>query len=118
LARTILVVDDDHELRTALADLLEIEGYHVVQTANGAEALEVLRQGLRPALVILDLMMPVMDGSQFLSEIGRDSALAGLRVVVMSASRRTDVGGYEFWPKPGPVEGLLAIIQRHCGADA
>ena len=85
-SRTILVVDDDQDLRDAIADILSDEGYRVGQAGNGAEALTYLRTHEKPDLILLDLMMPVMDGLQFRREQRRDPLLAEIPVVVLTAA--------------------------------
>jgi CheY-like chemotaxis protein len=82
-ARPILVVEDDDNSRLMMATLLEAKGYPVVTAANGAEALAMARQ-YRPCLILLDLIMPVMDGLQFRAEQLADSGLSSIPVVVVS----------------------------------
>jgi CheY-like chemotaxis protein len=114
-SRTILVVEDDPEVRAAVADILTAEGFRVVEAIHGLEALRLLRAGLRPSVILLDLAMPVMDGFAFLKERGRDPQLAALPVVVTSAaSSRRDLRGHDFIPKPAPLETFLAVIARNC----
>src|SRR5438270_7170536 len=83
--RSILLVEDDAATREALALILGTEGYRVTGAANGAEALGVLRSAPPPDLILLDLMMPIMDGWQFRREQVRDAALSAIPVVVLSA---------------------------------
>ena len=86
VVRPILVVDDDRELSEALAEFLRDEGYSVLTAANGAEGLRLMRQGTLPGLVLLDLLMPVLDGVRFRLRQIADPSLAGVPVIVMSAS--------------------------------
>jgi CheY-like chemotaxis protein len=81
---TVLVVEDDSELREILTSVLEREGHQVLQASNGREALEVLRSN-EPALVLLDLMMPVMSGPELLEVMLSDARLRRVPVVVVSA---------------------------------
>src|SRR5580765_7790969 len=85
LGVSILLVEDDFDMRDALIPILEYAGHHVVGAANGREALEQLRAGPKPSLILLDLMMPVMNGTEFRAEQLRDPALASIPVVVVSA---------------------------------
>jgi CheY-like chemotaxis protein len=112
---TILVVDDDRELREAVADLLVDEGNTVVQATNGLEALVYLRSHRPPSLVLLDLAMPVMDGWQCLRELRADPALAGIPVVVVSGEGRetAPVPADRFLKKPFNVPELFAMVHRH-----
>jgi chemosensory pili system protein ChpA (sensor histidine kinase/response regulator) len=82
---TILVIDDDEGIRTALAEVLELFGYQVAVAADGQEGVELLEVGLEPNAIVLDLMMPRMDGWAFLSHIRSDPKFQDLPVVVTSA---------------------------------
>ena len=84
-AAPILLVEDDPELREALALVLESDGYVVVTAADGVEALERLHDRLRPRVIVLDLMLPVMDGFEFRVRQTEDPELAGIPVIVLSA---------------------------------
>ncbi len=111
--RRVMVVEDDEGIRDALCDLLAAEGYEVVPAFNGADALERLRSGVRPDVILLDLMMPVMDGWAFRAEQRRDPALAEIPVVVITASRNADVASLEpraFLRKPIDFDELLKAI--------
>jgi CheY-like chemotaxis protein/signal transduction histidine kinase len=112
--RTVLVVDDDYDLRETMRDVLEDEGYIVETASNGQEALDCLRDGNSPEVVVLDLMMPVMDGWHFLDELKREPALADIPVVVMSASQEglRGLGAKEFLSKPLDYHKLVATVDR------
>jgi CheY-like chemotaxis protein len=115
----VLVIEDDDDLREAIADVLQDEG-HVVRTArNGREALDYLRAHPAPCMILLDLMMPVMTGDQFRAAQLADPALAAVPVVVMTASndgrqRAEKMHALEYLAKPVMVPRLLDTIQRHC----
>ena len=81
----ILVVEDDGDVREALVQLLEFEGYRVTSATNGRDAIDQLRAGAAPNLILLDLMMPVMDGPQFRAAQLGDPGLAAIPVIVLSA---------------------------------
>ena len=117
--RHVLVVDDDPDIRSAIADILELRGYQVTAAANGLEALEQLRQGLRPCVILLDLMMPILNGWEFCAEQRRDAALAALPVVVISGDGSTnrkaaDLGVTEFLRKPLELAAILEVVGLHC----
>jgi CheY-like chemotaxis protein len=118
--RTILVVDDDASIREALADLLGDEGYRVTTATNGAEALSLLRppDELRPCVILLDLMMPVMNGQEFYLEQQRDPALAAIPIVVISAdgnvALKASAFGGEYLAKPVRLETVLGVLGRIC----
>jgi CheY-like chemotaxis protein len=114
---SILLVEDDFDLRDALIPILEHEGHHVVGAANGREALDQLRAGAKPSLILLDLMMPIMNGAEFRAEQLRDPALASIPVVVVSADpaarRKAEVmGAVGCLEKPMDIDALLAQVRR------
>jgi CheY-like chemotaxis protein len=119
-ARTILVVDDDAEIRESIADLLRDEGYQAIVAAHGREALEQLRGGQRVELIVLDLMMPVMDGWQFLDERARDAAFKHIPVVVVSATPETlqPPDTCAFVRKPMRLDDLLQVIAHELDPGA
>jgi CheY-like chemotaxis protein len=82
----VLVVEDEADLRSALAELLAIWGYRVSTARDGREALERLRAGKDPVLVLLDLQMPVMNGDELLDEVARHPPQRPLRIIVLSAN--------------------------------
>jgi CheY-like chemotaxis protein len=83
--RRVLIVEDDRDTREMLGRFLELEGFEVETASNGRQALDVLRSAGADAIV-LDLMMPVMDGWQFRAEQRRDPSLSGIPVVVVTAA--------------------------------
>jgi two-component system, chemotaxis family, chemotaxis protein CheY len=108
-----MVVDDDIGSLAALADILSLEGYRVETMSNGQEALDHLRgEAEPPAIVILDLFMPVMDGWQFLAEIKNDAGLAQLRipVIVVTAFNAKVNEAHTVIRKPIDLERLLHTI--------
>jgi len=116
----ILVVEDDPDIRFGLAVLLEDEGYEVLTAANGREALARLHTlSVLPSLILLDLMMPDMDGWEFRAEQRRDAVLATIPVIILSAAgdlaaRTTKLGAVGVMQKPVQVSDLLKAIKRHC----
>jgi CheY-like chemotaxis protein len=116
---TILVVDDDDEIRRTIADVLEDEGYRVDLAENGQEALALIDPSRPPLVILLDLMMPVMDGWGVLAALRADPALAGIPVVIISAfGARAPVPALdviEVIAKPLTIERLLAAVSR-CAA--
>ncbi len=114
--RVILVVDDDTDLRETLGELLSNEGYDTRLCENGRAALEFLRQGGRPELILLDLMMPEMNGWQFREEQLKDAALRGIPVIVMTASRGFDghaILAEEILYKPVGLGELIEAVERN-----
>ncbi len=82
----VLLVNDHAYLRDALATFLAVNGLEVVVAEHGQEALDQLRGGLRPSVILLDLAMPVMDGATFRKQQLEDSELAAIPVVIVSVS--------------------------------
>jgi CheY-like chemotaxis protein len=115
--RTILVVDDDTDLRETIGELLVEEGYDARLYENGRAALESLRSGeLEPKLILLDLMMPEMNGWQFREEQLRDERLRDIPVVVMTASRGLEanpITAQEVLLKPLGLGELVDAIARN-----
>jgi CheY-like chemotaxis protein len=114
---TVLHVEDDPDIRDVVCELLEAEGYEVVQAPHGQRALELLQAGLRPCVVLLDLMMPVMDGATFLARLRAIPSLAALPVVIVSASRPVP-GAVAVLGKPFELDALLGTVRRFRAAAA
>lgn len=112
----ILLVDDDSDLRRAMVDLLASDEYTAVGVPNGLEALEWLGSAERPPrLILLDLMMPVMDGWQFRKAQLEDPVLAAIPVAILSAKGNDPVDdGVEVLQKPIRPQLLLEFVARHC----
>jgi CheY-like chemotaxis protein len=117
--RHILLVEDDADCRACMKSLLELEGYVVHTAADGAEALKRLRSGLEPGLILLDLMMPGMDGFQFRKEQLRDPKLSAIRVVVYSGHHDANANAALLEPtayiqKPIDLDSFLNLVSAHC----
>lgn len=112
---TVLVVDDDEGIRTAMAEILELLGYEVSVAADGQEAVEMLKVGLEPRAIVLDMMMPRMDGWTFLSRIRADPRFRELPVVVASAVVGECPAGADAWlQKPFDLADLDREVARLC----
>jgi CheY-like chemotaxis protein len=120
----ILVVEDDDAIRTLVAEVLMDDGYQVREATNGAEALERLKEQ-RPDLIVLDLMMPVMDGWTFVNECRRIRSCGEVPIVVTSAShdlprtaeQLSALGVRTCLAKPFELDGLLALVERYAPAS-
>lgn len=115
----ILIIEDDTDTREALKFFLETYGYGVVLADDGADGLAKLHAGLRPSLILLDLMMPKKNGFQFRVEQAMDSELSEIPVVVYSGNpdacrREAVVGAVAHLRKPIEVEKLLQVVRAHC----
>jgi CheY-like chemotaxis protein len=114
----ILVVDDDHDLRESLRDVLEEEGFATIGACNGKEAIDILRGGGHPLprVILLDIMMPVMTGLDVVERIRREVAFAKTPVVFMTAFRtlvKTDEKSRVLY-KPFSIDGVLSAIRNAC----
>ena len=109
-----LVVEDDHLIREAIAEALDEEGFEVVEAANGKEALDKLHAE-RASLVLLDLMMPVMDGWQFREAQLHDPELSHIPVVVLSAVKDENVPAERHFSKPCDLDELLDTVWEFTG---
>lgn len=115
----VLLVEDDEAIRDTLGEVLQEEGYGVVTAVHGAQALEKLLAGLRPQIILLDLMMPVMDGWQLLQQLHRNEHLGTIPVVVVSAARDSlPMGASRYLHKPLDIDTLLDAIAEHCQPGA
>jgi CheY-like chemotaxis protein len=121
-AHSILLVEDDDFIRQEISEALEDEGYRVATAAHGKEALAILAEGARPSVVLLDLMMPVMNGWQFRQAQAHHPAYSGIPVVVVTAAgSRADIPPIEahgWLAKPLDLERLLETIQPFCRAGS
>ncbi len=117
----VLLVDDNDDAREALAFLIEQDGCEVIQARNGRDALRRLEQGLQPCLILLDLMMPQLDGWAFRGEQRKLPGGEDVPIVIYSASptvaadaRQLGVAGW--LEKPLDFDALLTTVRRYCGS--
>ena len=117
----VLLVDDDFAILDGVSDFLESEGYFVVPASNGIDALNQLRSGLRVDAIVLDVMMPIMDGWDFRAEQLADPSLREIPVVVISAcgfahdTLLHQFKAHEVLPKPLEVDDFLRALHNVCG---
>jgi CheY-like chemotaxis protein len=115
---SVLVVDDSHDTRVELRELLEDEGYSVITACTGREALAFLRGASPPALALVDLWMPIMDGAELAQWVRADPDLARLPLVLITAQApAAEVRALvdEFLRKPFGREELLEVVERYAG---
>lgn len=115
----ILVVDDDDDLREGLAEILEDEGLGVATASNGREALVYLRSHEAPAVILLDLMMPVMNGPELRAILLEDTSLSSIPVILLTAAhdgraQAARLGAAGYFSKPIRFEKLLEAVREHC----
>jgi CheY-like chemotaxis protein len=114
----VLVVEDDADVREALLMLLEQEGIGALGAANGLDAIDCIEEGFRPHLILLDLMMPVMDGERFLRLRLNDTRLREIPVVVVSALQRmrgdpAELNVDAIIPKPVDPARVIATVRQY-----
>jgi CheY-like chemotaxis protein len=121
-AGPILIVEDDPDIRSAMTMILKSEGYEVAGASEGREALDRLREPSRPCLILLDLMMPRMDGFELRVQQMQDPTLADIPVIVFSAGADLErkvaplrVDGY--LEKPVDIPVLLELVGSRCAKD-
>ncbi|AZZ37169.1 hypothetical protein CIK05_10340 [Bdellovibrio sp. qaytius] len=112
----ILVVDDDDAVRFAMQTALEFEGYEVFTAENGQAALDFLQHAPRPCVILLDLMMPVMDGWTFALQLEKDEKLADIPIVVVSAfgDQAQTINAKTIFKKPVNLKELFATVKKWC----
>lgn len=118
--KTIMVVDDDESIRSILEISLELEGYNVVTATNGKEALKLLVKSESCQLILLDLMMPVMNGWEFVEEIEKLRIYSNIPIILVTASgdSATDINVHKIVCKPIPLIDLLKIIGESIALSA
>jgi len=113
-SKFVLIVDDDPDLLDVTSFVIEDEGMAVETARNGEEALSLLRSGRLPTLILLDLMMPVMNGREFLAAVANDPLLEGIPVVVLTATEHTEIpGARAVLTKPMDLKELLQVVERY-----
>src|SRR5262245_42665914 len=120
--RRILLVEDCFSTREQVSMILGCLGYLVSTASNGEEAIEKLRSYACPDLILLDLLMPVMDGWALREELQRNETWATIPVIVLSGAGEAagwteSLNGAIFLQKPVETAELLRAVQRCCGGD-
>ncbi|MES2306342.1 MAG: response regulator [Gemmatimonadota bacterium] len=112
---TVLVVDDEYDLVQTLRDVFVDEGFNVRTVSNGRDALIYMREApVKPCLVILDLVLPILDGNAVYAIMKTDPALASVPVLVSTSDPSRAPVGAEVMPKPITLEALLSNVERFC----
>ncbi len=118
--KTVLLVEDDLSLRTSLSELLQADGYRALAAGNGFEAVDLLRHEPHPDLILLDLMMPVMNGWAFLKYRNEHPVLSSVPVVVTTGWKEVPgeaevIGVQGYLRKPLDPKEVAATVRKHCG---
>lgn len=112
-----MVVEDDPDIRACMREILEDEGYSVCTAAHGAEALALLAKGGRPCVMLVDLLMPVMDGIELIERLRLDEELGKIPIVAVSAAAAIEPPeGTLLLRKPVGYDAILAVVEAWCGA--
>ena len=114
----VMIVDDEVDIRSMIRLALELKGYNVVEASDGRDALRQLREGARPGLILLDLMMPGMNGWDFRDQQARDPELAEIPVLVFTGDTRItqkvrELGAAGYVKKPVGFHSLQAVVEKH-----
>ena len=117
--KTLLIVDDEQDVRETLSEALELSGYQSSSVSNGEEALKALMRPEKPSLILLDLMMPVMDGLEFMKAKELIPELVDIPVIIISADLRAEskIAGFKvagYIRKPISLDNLLKTVARYC----
>ena len=114
---TVLIVEDDQDTREMLTSFLQLEGYLTETATNGREALDRLAGGITANVIVLDLMMPVMDGWQFRRRQIEDAQLSKIPTIVVSAAgrdRMAQISADAYLAKPIDMDELLSRVSQLC----
>ena len=118
-SRDILVVEDSRVVRDMLAHIIQDEGYRVTGCSHAMEALDHLHRSPPPRLILLDLVLPYMQSSEFLQELQRDPRLADIPVVIISSYAYDEpqplAHTVAYLEKPLDLEQLMGIVRQYCG---
>jgi CheY-like chemotaxis protein len=118
---TVLVIEDDDAARIGLAAMLYPQGYHVAVARSGQAALELLDRDLHPSVILLDMIIPGLDGWQFLARLQKNKNLSSIPVVIMTglgiacSEWALSLGAVDLVRKPIEIDSLLEIVRRHVG---
>ena len=117
-SKSVLIVEDDPDIREVLEEMLDAGGHRVVTATNGAEGLAALELVAAPAVILLALMMPVMSGVAFLEELARRGDRVGDRVLLISANETVEraaqlPGVVGYVKKPFDLDEVLSLVERH-----
>lgn len=115
MKHTVLVLEDEVDLRELIQEALELNGYAVVAVSDGQEALDVMGSIEHICLVVLDLIMPRMNGWDFFARLRERPELAGVPVVVHSSSpTQAPAGVTRVLRKPVQLDRLLSVVHEYC----
>lgn len=115
-SKNILIVEDDKEIREAMKDALEIEGYNVTTASNGNEGLTTLRAHHDTCMILLDLLMPSMSGREFMDIVRKEEIISTIPIFIHSsvANKENTTGAAGWIKKPADLSVILDAVKVHC----
>lgn len=115
--KTVLIVDDEEAIRETLRMTLELEGYEVHTAEHGRAALEALEGTPRPGVILVDLMMPIMNGWDFIAAVMQDCRFSTIPILVLTAfpDRAGALPAQSVLSKPISLDVLLSVVHDYCG---
>ena len=121
MERTILIIEDEKLIIVSTQMVLEAAGFRVESAMNGEEGIAKARE-LNPALILLDIMMPGIDGWETLTRLKRDPETAGISVIIFTArehsrghQKSTEMGAADYFRKPFEPDELIELVEKHVG---
>lgn len=114
--KNVLIIEDDQDIRESIKDALEMEGYTVTVATNGKEGLDSLKNNAQSCIILLDMIMPLMGGREFLDIIKKDLNLSLIPVFIHSAvaNKNNTEGSVGFIKKPADLEEILNVVKNYC----
>jgi CheY-like chemotaxis protein len=119
MPKTVLIVDDDTDIRNGLEELLQTEGYYTMAVASGQQALATLNDQ-RPCLIIADFLMPDMNGIELAQALQSTPRHATIPMILLTAANKRSLGGQLTTPvltKPVTIDALLRVLKEHCSPN-
>lgn len=120
ITHPILIIEDDEDIRDLMKAMLEAEGYHPFTASNGEEGFTVLSEISKPCMILLDMMMPIMDGWTFSDEIKKNSKYQNIPLLAVTAFAEQITAKEKFigvLKKPVRLESLLNLVKQHCSSE-
>ena len=121
MERTVLIIEDEKLIIVSTQMVLEAAGFHVESAVNGEEGIQKAR-GIRPDLILLDIMMPGIDGWETLTRLKRDPETSGIPVIIFTAreharghQKSSEMGAADYFRKPFEPDELIELVEKHVG---
>jgi CheY-like chemotaxis protein len=121
MPKSILLIEDNPDLRSATREFFNLEGFTVLEAENGEAALKILESSHNISLIFLDMNMPVMCGQEFLHKAHDKNLLAGIKIIIFATRFPAEIPqakSYSFLKKPADIEHLLTAALTYCSPTA